>query len=453
MKKKYFGTDGIRGLVNKIPIRADFLFKLSYSLSEFLNETKCSKLKKKILIGKDTRLSGMMIESTLISGFTSTGIDCITVGEVPTPLVSFLTKYLSCDLGIMISASHNPYQDNGVKIFKSDGTKLGDSEELKIENFLEKKNNLSYCSASKIGVEIKYEPRFLEYKRSIGKVIPKNINFEGLKVVIDCANGAASTIAPEIFNGLNIDIVTTFNKPDGKNINKDCGALFSNNLKKNVLVNQADIGFAFDGDADRLIVIDEKGNLINGDKILAIVGTSLMKQGKLKGQSLVVTKMSNFGLRDYLKKKKINVFECDVGDRYVIEEMKNRECNLGGEQSGHIIFTDFSSTGDAILSALQILTILKLENKKISEILVDFKDIPQELINLKLKNDLNLIYSNKTLHELINKLNNSLGNKGMVLVRKSGTENILRVMVQSYDYELKEKTISRIKSFIKKIDK
>ena len=453
MKKKYFGTDGIRGKVNQYPIRSDFIFKLSFSLSEYLETINDTKSKKKVLIGKDTRASCRMIESSLVSGFTSAGIDCITIGEVPTPLVSFLTRYLRCELGIMISASHNPYFDNGVKIFKSDGIKLTDSEELKIEQIFKNTCDLNYCSPSKIGAEIKYESRFTEYTKNIRKIIPKNIDFNDLKVVMDCANGSASVIAPQIFKELNINVITMFNKPDGKNINLGCGALFADSLKQNVLSNNADVGFAFDGDADRLIVIDEKGNLINGDKILAIVGSSLQKQGKLKGQGLIATKMSNYGLRDYLKKRDISLFECDVGDRYVIEEMKKRKCNLGGEQSGHIIFSDFSSTGDAILSALQILTILEIENKKMSEILVDFNDIPQKLINLKLKNDLNVIYKNKNLHKLINELNDNLEDKGMVLVRKSGTENILRIMVQSYEDELKEKIIQKIESFIKKIDK
>ena len=453
MKKKYFGTDGIRGQVNQFPIRPDFIFKLSFSLSEYLDRVNGTKSKKKVLIGKDTRASCKMIESSLVSGFTAAGVDCITVGEVPTPLVSFLTRHLSCELGIMISASHNPYTDNGVKIFKSDGTKLTDFEELEIEKILEHTNDLNFCDASKIGTEIRYESRFLEYMNNIRKIIPQNINFNCLKVVMDCANGSASIIAPQIFKELNINTITLFNKPDGKNINLGCGTLFSDTLKQNVLSNNADVGFAFDGDADRLIVIDERGNLINGDKILAIVGSSLQKQGKLKGQGLIATKMSNYGLKDYLKNRDINLFECDVGDRYVIEEMKKRKCNLGGEQSGHIIFSDFSSTGDAILSALQILTILKLENKKMSEILVDFKDIPQKLINLKLNNDLNIIYKNKSLHKLINELNNDFGDKGMILVRKSGTENVLRIMVQSYEDELKEKTIQKIESFIKEIDK
>ena len=453
MKKKYFGTDGIRGQVNEYPIRSDFIFKLSFSLSEYLNSVNGTKSKKKVLIGKDTRASCRMIESSLISGFTAAGIDCITIGEVPTPLVSFLTRHLNCELGIMISASHNPYFDNGVKLFKSNGTKLTDSEELKIEKILKNTCDLNYCCAKKIGTEIKYKSAFIEYTKSIKKIIPKNIKFNNLKVVMDCANGSASEIAPKIFKELNINTITMFNKPNGKNINSGCGSLFPDILKKNVLLNNADIGFAFDGDADRLIVIDERGNLINGDKILAIVGSSLQKQDKLKGQGLIATKMSNYGLKDYLKKRDINLFECEVGDRYVIEEMKKRKCNLGGEQSGHIIFSDFSSTGDALLSALQILTILKMEKKKISEILVDFKDIPQKLINLRLNNNLNVIYKNKSLHELINELNNDLGEKGMVLVRKSGTENILRIMVQSYKDDLKEETIKKIESFIKKIDK
>ena len=445
--KKFFGTDGIRGLANTHPINQEFIQKLAYSLGKSIKKN--TKSVCKVLIGKDTRVSCDMIEASLVSSFLSIGIDCIILKPTPTALVSFMTRKLKCDLGIMISASHNPFYDNGIKVFKNNGEKLNDKDELRIEKMIDKYKFPKFLVTKQIGKVIKYNSEFTEYKKSIKKVFPKNFDFSGIKIVLDCANGAAFKIAPEIFKDFNINFKTIFNKPNGKNINKSCGSLFLNNLKKEVLKENADLGFAFDGDADRLIVIDSSGKVIDGDKILALVGTSFSKLGKLKGGGIVATKMSNLGLKKFLYRKKIKLYESEVGDRYVVKKMKEKKCNLGGEQSGHIIFRDISESGDAILSALQILITIKLENKKIDEILDGYISLPQKLLNFKLKN-VNILHSSKFISK-IEKIKKKISNKGSILVRKSGTENKLRVMVQTYDKSLLDKTINDIIKIIDEV--
>ena len=449
MNKKYFGTDGIRGLANSYPITSDFFTKLAYCLSKSIIKSKY----KKVLIGKDTRISCDMIESSLIAGFLTMGIDCFQLGQVPTPLVSFMTKKKDADLGIMISASHNPYQDNGIKIFNNKGDKLKDEEEKKIEELIEKSNTLKFIKPLSIGKLKKYDSDFYDYKQSIKKVIPKNISFKGLKVVLDCAHGAAYKIGPEILLDHGVDLIPINIKPTGKNINHNCGALFPENLKNTVIKKNADLGIAFDGDADRLIICDENGYLIDGDKILAIVSSSLSSQGKLKGKGIVATKMSNLGLHAFLNDINLNVYECAVGDRYVIEKMRIKKCNLGGEQSGHIIFSDLSCTGDAILSALQVLSILKIEGKKLSQLLAGFKGTNQKLVNFKLNSDSEEIINNNHFKKKIKGWEKLLKKEGSILIRKSGTENLLRVMVQSYDKNMTNKIIKNIKNFINEIDK
>ena len=450
MEKNFFGTDGIRGRFNQFPITSDFFFKLAQLLSIKLGDKKKNN---KIIIGKDTRKSGSTIESALVSGFISMGNDCTLLGVVPTPLLSFMTKHLSAEIGIMISASHNPFYDNGIKLFDRNGEKFTDREELKIEKLINKNLELEISTRFRKGNVKNFESNFSEYKKIINKFIPKNISFENLKVVIDYANGSAFSIASNIFQDYSISPVEFANEPNGKNINSKCGALHPNKISDIVKKNKADIGIAFDGDADRLIICDEKGNIINGDKILAIVSSSMQKQGKLKGDGIVVTKMSNLGLHSYLKKKKIKVFRCNVGDRYVVEKMKKTGCNLGGEQSGHLIFSDYCLTGDAIMSALQVLTILKLENKKLSQLLKSYVEVPQKLINLKLNTDIKKILKNQILFNLIDDCKKLLSLKGNLLIRKSGTENLLRIMVQCNNKKLKEDIINKLSECIKKIDK
>lgn len=442
MKKKFFGTDGIRGKVNTFPITTDFFRKLVISLGYYLKKTG----RKKIFIGKDTRVSGDTIEKILTTTFSSIGFDCIKLGITTTPIVSFMTRKHKADLGIMISASHNPYFDNGIKIFNGFGQKLSDREELKIESIIDTKP--IKISKTKFLTKISKNLNFESYEKEIKKVIPKNINFKDLKVVLDCANGSAYKIAPKIFLNLGVNLILESINPNGRNINQKCGALFPNNLTKKVLSNKADIGFAYDGDADRLIVCDEKGEIINGDKILAIISSSLLKQEKLKSKYIVSTKMSNLGLSEYLSSIGLKLYKTSVGDRYVTNGMKKKNSNLGGEQSGHIIFSDFSSTGDAILSSLQILTILKIENKKLSEILSSYNVYPQKLLNFKLNFDPEIILKDKKFIDLINLHKNRLKKKGNILVRKSGTEKLLRLMVQSFDKEIMINTMKTLENYI-----
>lgn len=448
-KKVFFGTDGIRGYVNNFPITSDFFLQLGYALSFFLKNKK----RKKVLIGNDTRESAHMIESALTSGLLSMGVDCEILGSVPTPVVSYMTKLLSADAGIMISASHNPYYDNGIKIFLQQGEKLTDKQEVFIEKLILSKKKYHFCDSRTIGKSLIHNSNFNEYRNNIKKVIPTNVNFKNFKVVIDCANGSAYKIAPQIFLDLDINLTTLSITPNGKNINEKCGALSPEKLIKKVISTNSHIGFAFDGDADRLIVCDEIGNIIDGDQILALVANSLHKQNKLLNDCIVATKMSNLGLRNYLKNIGVELFLCDVGDRYVIDMMQKKKANLGGEQSGHIIFSEFSSTGDAILSSLQILTILKLEKKSLSELLKSFVKIPQKLINLKLNSEPEKILMSQKLSNLINFERKNLSNKGSILIRKSGTEKLLRIMVQSEDYKIMNKIINKLVACVKSIDK
>ena len=393
-----------------------------------------------------------MIESALNSGFLSMGIDSVLLGPIPTPVVSFMTKFLKADAGIMISASHNPFYDNGIKVFLRNGEKLNDKQEISIEKIIIKKQKLNFCSPKVIGRIINYESNFQEYIINIKKVIPKKLDFSNLKMVLDCSNGAAYKLAPSIFSQLGINLITLADCPDGQNINKNCGSLSTNTLSKKVISSKADIGVSFDGDGDRLVICDDNGKIIDGDQILALVSKSLLRQKKLKNECIVSTQMSNLGLERFLSKLGIKLFKSKVGDRYVTEMMRKKRTNLGGEQSGHIIFSDFSSTGDAILSAIQVLVILEIENKSISKLLQDFKKVPQKLINLKMLNNPDNILNNKKLRQLLVNYRTILNNKGNLLVRKSGTENLLRIMIQCDDKKIIKKFFIDIKNCINEIE-
>ncbi len=448
MKKLFFGTDGIRGLSNKYPITPDFFFNFAVSLSLFLKKQK----KQKIIIGKDTRSSCYMIESALNAGFLSMGLDCLVLGSIPTPVVSFMTKFLKADAGIMISASHNPYFDNGIKVFLKNGEKLTDKQELAIEKILANNNRPKFCSPKNIGRIIRYESNFHEYINNVKKVILKKEDFKNLKMVLDCSNGATYKIAPSLFLDLGIELIPLSISPNGENINKNCGSLSPNILAKKVVASNANLGVSFDGDGDRLVMCDEKGNIIDGDQILALVGKSLLNQKKLRNNCIVSTKMSNLGLENFLNNEGINLFKSNIGDRYVIEMMKKRNAILGGEQSGHIIFSEFSPTGDAMLSTLQILTILQMEQKSLSTLLNDFVKIPQKLINVKVSENPDYIFKDNKLKKLIILSKKTLGLKGNLLLRKSGTEKLLRIMVQSYNEKLMNNILNNIKDCIKQIE-
>ena len=445
--KKYFGTDGIRGKTNQSLINEKFLSELSIALSVFFGKNKS--LNKKIIIGKDTRLSSYMVESIITGVMLSRGWNCVSIGVIPTSAISRAIKIGDYDFGIMISASHNSFEDNGIKIFNKKGEKLTDNEELQVEEIINLKKQSPLCTDLKIGRIQKNDD---VVTKNIYYLLFQKNKFSGLKVVVDCANGSAYKVAPEIFSEVGIDLISHSTKPNGKNINKNCGALYPKNLSKLVRNHKADLGIAFDGDSDRLILCDKNGQIINGDKILAIAASSMLKQNKLKSKAIVSTKMANIGLEDYLNERGIKLFLTDVGDRYVMEEMKRRNVNLGGEQSGHLIFSDHSFTGDGILSALQVFTILQIENKQIHELLDDFNIFPQTLVNLDLHSDTKKIFINSRLNKTILNFLDNKQDEPKILIRKSGTENLLRIMVQSRSLKLTNHISQTLVDMIKGID-
>ncbi|MGF7535396.1 phosphoglucosamine mutase [Bacillus mexicanus] len=448
--RKYFGTDGVRGIANK-DLTPELAYKLGKSAGYVLtkNFKANSTLKKKpvFVIGKDTRISGPMLEYALISGLTSSGVDVIQLGIIPTPGVAFLTKQIA-DGGAMISASHNPFEDNGIKFFNSNGFKLADEIELQIEYFLENINELPNPTNDNIGMTISNKDAANLYIKFLKDTIDQS--FEHLKIVLDCSNGAASTIAPTLFKSLCADVYTYSANPDGTNINSGCGSTHPDFLREKVLEHNADIGLAFDGDADRLIAVDELGNIIDGDQILYLCAKSLSLKGKLSNNTVVSTVMSNFGFKKALKKIGVNTVETKVGDRYVLEEMiKGRHC-LGGEQSGHIIFSDYNTTGDGILSALQLINVLKESSSSLSELLGDFKKYPQELANIRVNNK-KAWENSPSVNKAIQKAEETLSGNGRVLVRASGTENLIRVMVEGENLKLVQELTGSIAKEIKNI--
>ncbi|MEE2695121.1 MAG: phosphoglucosamine mutase [Pseudomonadota bacterium] len=441
MKKKYFGTDGIRGTVNKFPIVPSFFANLAVAIKKSQNSIKL------ILIGKDTRESCEMIENAIISGFKEVGVNCELIGVVSTPVLSFYTKKLEYDLGIMISASHNPYHDNGIKIFKENGEKLDDDEEIKIEKNIEIKEIISNPKIKKIRFRDK---NLEEYENHLISKFSK-LNDLNIKIVLDCANGSLHHFAPKILNKLGLCIIKYGCDPNGKNINKNCGALFPEKLSRETLINKADIGISFDGDADRVVICDEKGKIVDGDLLLAIIAIYLKEKKILKNNRIVSTKMSNLGFRDFVLKNNLNLSLSNVGDRYVIELMKKNKAILGGEQSGHIIFSENGYCGDGILTALFILQIISEKKCSLSELSKNFfQKIPQKLVNLRLKKNPLLILNDKSINNLVN--NTLKNNKCDLLLRKSGTENLLRIMIQANSKKLIQNLLNKFIREIKKID-
>jgi phosphoglucosamine mutase len=429
MTKKYFGTDGIRGTANKFPITAEIALKVGMAVAaKFTNGGH----RHRVVIGKDTRLSGYMVESALSAGFLAAGMDVFLVGPVPTPAVSMLTKSLRADIGIMISASHNPYHDNGIKIFDKNGDKLSDLVEREIEVMIDSNIDSYLASPDKLGKAKRIEDARGRYMWSVKNTFSKDKTLEGLKIVIDCANGAAYSMAPAILWELGAEVISIGVEPNGFNINEGCGSTHPELLSKTVLENNADIGIALDGDADRLLVVDEKGNIIAGDKIIGLIAEKLHNEGNLKKDTVVATQMSNLALEEYLRYFGINLVRANVGDRYVLEEMKKSGYNFGGEQSGHIVLGDHSTTGDGLVAALQILAALvsqEGEKKPASEILNIFDLMPQILVNVKYQSNDNPL-ENTNVKNAILQAEKQLGNEGRVLVRKSGTEKLIRVMVE-----------------------
>ncbi len=427
MSRKLFGTDGVRGRANTAPMTAEMALKLGAAAGQYFGG---SERAHRVVIGKDTRLSGYMLENALTAGLTSVGMSVFLLGPVPTPAVSMLTRSLRADLGVMISASHNPHYDNGIKFFGPDGYKLSDAVEMELEKILEQEPVL--VSPEKIGRAHRVDGDRARYNEYAKLTFPKDLSLDGLRIVIDCANGAAYKTAPEVLFELGADIIPLGVKPDGFNINKDVGSTSLGAASDMVRRTRADLGIALDGDADRVMIIDENGNVADGDQIMGLIATSWAKKERLRGGTLVATVMSNLGLERHLEKNNLNLLRTAVGDRYVVEAMREGNFNLGGEQSGHIVFRDFVTTGDGLIGALQFLAAMVESGKPASELADVFEPVPQLLKNVRFKPGTDpLGASNVT--QAISDGEGKFGKTGRLLIRKSGTEPLVRVMGECED--------------------
>ena len=437
MTRKFFGTDGIRGLTNSEPMTAETALRVGQAAgAHFLRGDH----RHRVVIGKDTRLSGYMVESALVAGFASVGMDVVLVGPMPTPAVAMLTRSMRADLGVMISASHNPFADNGIKLFGPDGYKLSDEAERAIERRLEKEPKLA--KAELIGRAVRIDDARGRYIHFAKSTFPEQLRLDGLKIVVDCANGAAYHVAPEALWELGADVVALGITPNGTNINDGCGSTHPEALQAKVVEEKADIGLALDGDADRLLVVDQQGRLVDGDQLMALIALQRKRTGQLKGGSVVATVMSNLGLERRLAEKKIGLVRTQVGDRYVLEAMREKGCNVGGEQSGHIILTDYSTTGDGLVAALQVLAVLVEEARPASEVLNQFEPVPQLLKNVRFNGGAPL--DSKQVKARIAAAEAELRGHGRLLIRKSGTEPVIRVMAEGDDEALVERLVDDI---------
>ncbi len=443
MKNKYFGTDGIRGTVNQGNITGEKFFKFGLASGTYFKNQK--KTKQVAVIAKDTRLSGYTLEPALVSGLVSGGMHVFTLGPLPTNGLAMLTKSMRANMGIMITASHNPYYDNGLKLFGPDGMKLSDQIEKKIEKLIDAKNTKQLTNPKLLGRVKRLEDGNDKYIKILKSNFPKNFHLRGIKIVLDCANGACYKAAPKLLRELGAKIISIGIKPNGLNINKKCGSTYPSKIQLAVKKYKAGIGISFDGDADRIIMCDEKGSIIDGDQIIAMLARRWKSKKILKG-GVIGTLMSNYGLEKFLKSEKIKFYRSKVGDRYVKEKMRKLNFNLGGEQSGHIILGKFATTGDGLLVALEILFSMR-KGKKASNLLSVFKPLPQTLKNISVidKKIINKPKSKKAI-KIANKI---MGTKGRILVRKSGTEPKIRIMAESYDRSLIKKCINLITKSIK----
>ncbi|MBN1615296.1 MAG: phosphoglucosamine mutase [Deltaproteobacteria bacterium] len=443
---KLFGTDGVRGVANEYPMTAEMAMNIGRATAHLF---KRKGHVPKIIIGKDTRLSGYMFENALVSGICSMGVDAILVGVIPTPGIAFLTSSMRADAGIVLSASHNPFQDNGIKIFSGDGFKLPDETEAAIEDLIFSNNMQQlHPSAEELGKAYRMEDARGRYIVFLKHTFPKEYTLEGTRVVLDCANGATYRVAPETFFELGAETHTIFDHPNGKNINADCGSQHTETLMAEVLKRKADVGFAFDGDGDRLIAVDEKGKMLTGDQVIAICANIMKKDGTLANNLVVRTVMSNIGLSVALEKLGIDSVMTKVGDRYVLEEMLMRKATIGGEDSGHVIFLDHHTTGDGIITALQVMAAMKKEGKPLSELAKIMDVFPQSLINVDVKSKPD-IETVPEIVKIVKEVEDGLGTKGRVLVRYSGTQNMCRVMVEGPTIEETNRYCGQIADVVK----
>ncbi|MDA8645201.1 phosphoglucosamine mutase [Amylibacter sp.] len=436
-KRKYFGTDGVRGLANAFPMTPDIALKLGAAAGRHFRK---DQKQHRVVIGKDTRRSSYMFENALTAGFTSTGMDVYLLGPVPTPAVGVLTRSMRADVGVMISASHNSYLDNGIKFFGPEGFKLSDKVELEIEKLLD--DEIEYAASENIGMAKRIDDALGRYMEFAKSAFPRKKLLNGLKVVVDCANGAAYKAAPIVLWELGAEVISIGVNPDGYNINKDCGSTHPQNAAKAVLEHNADVGICLDGDADRLILIDNKGKIADGDQLMGLIASQWSSKGKLANNTLVATVMSNMGLERYLNTLDIKLLRTNVGDRYVVEAMRKFGYNLGGEQSGHIVMTDYATTGDGLMAALQFLNTLVESKCTSSELIKVFEPMPQLLRNVMLNNSESL--DNLKVKESIKAGEDAFGDIGRILIRKSGTEPLLRVMGECEDPKLLKAVIGNI---------
>jgi phosphoglucosamine mutase len=438
MTRKLFGTDGVRGTANLEPMTPETALKIAMAVGECFRNGSHKHL---VVIGKDTRLSGYMLEPALTAGFITMGMDVVLVGPLPTPAVAMLTRSLRADMGVVLSASHNPYADNGIKLFGRDGYKLSDDIEQKIEASLEK-GPAHRAGPAELGRAKRLDDAGGRYIEFVKQSFPKGLRLDGLRVVVDCAHGAAYKVAPTVFWELGAEVFSIGVSPDGMNINRECGALSPEQMRQEVLARRADIGIALDGDADRLIVVDERGVILDGDQVMALITTSLANAKQLAGGALVATVMSNLGLERYLGEQGIGLHRTAVGDRYVVEKMRSTGCNVGGEQSGHIILSDYATTGDGLIAALQVMARIVETGKKASEVCRLFAPVPQLLRNVRFGEGRPM--ESRLVQQAIVAGEARLGAAGRLVIRPSGTEPVIRVMAQGEDEALLTNVVADI---------
>lgn len=449
---KLFGTDGIRGTANQFPMTPDMVVKIGQAIGYILQQQKhkTPSALRKVVIGKDTRLSGYMIEQALASGLNSMGIHVQLVGPLPTPGIGYLTRTMRAVAGIVISASHNPFHDNGIKVFGADGYKISEEMEQQIERLVLEEDLTALLPPSKeIGRTRRIDDSQGRYIVYVKGTFPLEYTLDGMRIVLDTANGASYKVAPSVFQELGAEVIQLGDDPNGTNINDKVGALYPQKLAEAVVQYRADVGISLDGDADRVIMVDEKGEIVNGDRILAICALHMKERGLLKKDTLVATQMSNFGLEKAMTEKGIKLVKVGVGDKYVVEEMRKNGYNLGGEQSGHIIFLDHTTTGDGCIAALSVLAVMKQTGKKVSELARVFEDVPQVLINCRVKRRMDL-HEIKGYNELIKDIEKKLDGNGRLFVRFSGTEPVIRVLVEGTDKTQISHFAEEIASFLEK---
>jgi phosphoglucosamine mutase len=445
MARQYFGTDGIRGLANKHPMTSEIALKVGMAAGkQFSNGAR----RHRVVIGKDTRLSGYMIESALMSGFTAVGMDVFLLGPMPTPAVAMLTRSLRADLGVMISASHNPYADNGIKFFDPDGYKLSDEVEQRIETLMQAPTSELLAPSDRIGRATRIDSAQERYIEFAKRTLPRNIRLNDLRIVIDCANGAGYKVAPDALWELGAEVIKIGVDPNGRNINYKCGSTSPEALCDKVREMRADIGIALDGDADRVVIVDEKGCIVDGDQIMAVIAESWHRRGKLAAGGVVATVMSNLGLERYLTSLGLGLVRTPVGDRYVVEHMRKHGYNIGGEQSGHIVLSDFTTTGDGLIAALQVLSVAVGTSRPVSEVCKRFDPLPQILKNVRYANGSPL--EQEPVKEAIDLGRQRLGGQGRLVIRPSGTEPVIRVMAEGDDEGLVHRVVGDIVEAVRK---